>query len=218
MRVRAALPRQPLTLYGELQSRDRQGNIIRVNPIEMTWRWGADRPSAEYVVQDRFGGDLERLLVTLPMGEPSEFLFMEGDAADWTPLTDLNRSMAGLDLDWADVSLSYLWWRNARIVGSERVRGRFCYIVDLRAPPDEVSRYAGVRIWVDPELALLMQVDAYDARNRPIRRMQVKSLHKLDDLWMIQNIELVNHATRERVTLRVRRIRALDDSYDAELN
>jgi negative regulator of sigma E activity len=131
-------------------------------------------------------------------------------------LEDLNRSIAGLDLDWADLSLSFLWWDGARVIGSERVRGRFCHIVDLKAPEGQVSRYAGVRLWIDPETSLLMQADAYDARNRPVRRLQVKSLRKIDDIWMVQNLDIFTQPSRDRVTLRVRNVKALDDSFEED--
>ncbi len=216
MRVRAALPYIPLRITGELQSRDRRGNIVRVNPVEMELDWGAEPPTALYVIRDRFGEETERLEIAWRPGAPAEYTYAQGDPPEPVALEDLNRPIDGLNLDWADLSLSFLWWSGARVVGSERVRGRFCYIVDIPAPENEVTRYAGVRLWIDPETSLLMQADAYDARNRPLRRLQVKSLRKIDDIWMVQNLDIVDHATRERVTLRVRRVRALDDSFEEE--
>jgi hypothetical protein len=216
MQVRAALPYVPLRIAGELQSRDRRGNIVRVSPVEMELDWGADAPTALYIVRDRFGTEQERLRITWPQGETAIYDYAQGDPPEPKALGDLNRPINGLNLDWADLSLSFLWWAGGRVVGSERVRGRFCYIVDLKAPEDEVARYAGVRLWIDPETSLLMQADAYDARNRPIRRLQVKSLRKIDDIWMVQNLDILDHATRERVTLRVRSVKALDDSFEEE--
>ena len=216
MQVRAALPYVPLRITGELQSRDRRGQIVRVTPVEMELDWGAQQPTALYIIRDRFGAEQERLRIAWPADGPPEYAYARGDPAEEAPLEDLNRSIAGLDLDWADLSLSFLWWNGARVIGSERVRGRFCHIVDLKAPEGQVSRYAGVRLWIDPETSLLMQADAYDARNRPVRRLQVKSLRKIDDIWMVQNLDIFTQPSRDRVTLRVRNVKALDDSFEED--
>jgi len=213
--VRAALPDFPVEISGELQARDRRGTIVRVLNLDMQLDWGGIPATAEYLVRDRFGDPLERLSLQWPVmgGLP---------AASWTagegelqPFPDLNTSIAGLDLHWADVTLTFLWWNNGRIRGQERIRGRYCTIIELPAPeghaPEgqvreggQVPRYAKVRLWVDPETKLLMQADALDQRGRVLRRIQVKSLQKIDDLWMIQNLDMFNYQTRERITLRVR--------------
>ncbi len=216
MQVRAALPYIPLRITGELQSRDRRGNIVRITPVEMELDWGAQPPTALYIIRDRFGAEQERLRIAWPADRPPEYAYAHGDPAEAAALEDLNRSIAGLDLDWADLSLSFLWWNGARVVGSERVRGRFCHIVELKAPDEQVSRYAGVRLWIDPETSLMMQADAFDARNRMVRRLQVKSLRKIDDIWMVQNLDIFTQASRDRVTLRVRNVKALDDSFDED--
>lgn len=215
-RVRAALPYIPLRINGELQSRDRRGNIVRVTPVEMELDWGAATPTALYIIRDRFGSELERLRISWALDGGAVYEYAQGDPPESAPLNDLNQSISGLDLDWADLSLSFLWWSGARIVGSERVRGRFCHIVDLQAPVNEVGRYTGVRLWIDPETSLLMQADAYDASTRLARRLQVKSLRKIDDIWMVQNLDIFTPSSRERVTLRVRKLKALDDSIEEE--
>ncbi len=214
--LRAALPYIPLHIRGDLQTRDRRGNIVRVNPVEMVVDWGAEPPTALYMVRDRFGNELERLRITWTPGSAPAYTFAQGDPPEETPMEDLNRSIAGLDLDWADLSLSFLWWDGARVIGGERVRGRYCTIIELQAPEDQVSQYAFVRLWIDPEISLLMQADAYDARRRLARRMQVKSLRKIDEVWMILNLDIFSGASGERVTLRVRNVKALDDSFEAD--
>ncbi len=197
--LRASLPSVPLKLTGELQSRNRRGDIMRVSPIEMVWDWSGPYPRMEYVVRDRFGSELGRARMQWPL---------EDDAA-WDQLL---QPLPGLDVKWADLMLSFLWWDGATVIGSERIRGRFCYVLDVPAPAGVRNAYAGVRIWLDPDSRLLMQADAYDRRNTVTRRLQVKSIRKIDDLWMVQNLEIVNPETRERITLRIQDVQELDDS------
>ena len=214
--VRAALPEVSLQVAGELQERDRRGQITRVFPVEMEWHWGARPPYAEYVLFDRFGDPLERFRVVYPDGAPAEFAIWKGDAEEPLESVPFDQPMGNLDLSWSDLSLSFLWWPNGRIVGQERVRGRFCTIVELTVPASVEVGYDRIRLWIDPEVNLLMQADTLDRRGRLLRRLQVKSLRKIDEIWMVQNVDVINAQTRDRVTLRVRSVKALDDSFTAE--
>ena len=207
--VRAALPTIPLQLSGELQSRDRRGNIVRVTPVEMELDWGAAIPQARYMVLDRFGRTQEKLHVMWPDRATPEFAWWSGDPLTEQPLEDLDQSIAGLDLTWADLSWSFLWWDGAERIGSERVRGRYCEIVELPAPTDQGYPFEAVRLWIDPAVGLFMRADTVDRRGRTLRRIEVRSLQRIDDLWMIQNLDLLNQRTRERVTLRIRELEAV---------
>lgn len=203
-RVRLSLPAAPLQISGELQSRDRRGNIVRVTPVEMRLAWGDFVPHAEYTIFDRFGATQERLRVEWPSPGVTHHTWWTGSPLEERPLMDLSQAVNGLDLSWSDLSLTFLWWEGARRVGSERVRGRSCEIVEIPAPPDAGVTFDLVRLWIDPEVNLLMRADTLDQRGRMIRRIEVRSLRKIDDIWMIQNLDILSRDSRDRVTLRVR--------------
>lgn len=203
-RMRLSLPTMPITISGELQSRDRRGNIVRVTPVEMMLAWGSFVPHAEYTVFDRFGAVQERVRIEWPRHGDMRHTWWTGPELEEQPLQDLSQLVDGLDLSWSDLSLAFLWWDGARRVGSERVRGRFCEIVELPAPPHAGLAFDRVRLWIDPEVNLLMRADTLDRRGRRMRRIEVRSLRKIDDIWMIQNLDILTADNRERVTLRVR--------------
>lgn len=202
--VRAALPNVPLRIEAELQARDRRGRITRVAPVEMALDWGGVVPCAVYTVFDRFGTPRERMTVEWQDNGAPQVVLERGDPLQVVAEPEPDATIGDFDLTWADLQWSFLWWPDGRRIGSERVRGRYCHIIELTAPETAFTAYAAVRLWIDPETALLLQADALDARGRAIRRVQVRSLRQIDDQWMVQNVDIFNHATRERVTLRVR--------------
>jgi hypothetical protein len=204
--VRAALPAVPVTLEADLQERDRRGRIVRAVPMVLTWDWGARPPAAAYEVRDRFGEPLAGLRAAWPREAAAEYVWTAGAAAGQVA-TNLHGRVAGLDLTWADVTLPFLWWDDGEVLGSDRVRGRSCVVVALRPPAVAVTRYPEVRLWIDPETSLVMQADALDAEGAVVRRMVVKSLQKIDELWMIQNLDLLDPGGDAWVTLRVRNMR-----------
>jgi hypothetical protein len=167
-------------------------------------------PGATYVILDRFGTEQERLQVRWPPAGPPEWTRHTGGVAG--PVAGADRRVAGLDLYWTDLSLSFLWWPDAEWIGSERVRGRFCHVLELPAPEGDDGPYSRVRLWVDPEARLLLQADGFDHDDRHVRRLQVTSLRKIDEIWMVQNLDLFHPATRERVTLRVREVERVADT------
>lgn len=217
-RLRSVLPTVPLHIQADLQVRDRKGRIVRAHPVEMTLDWGGAIPSARYIVRDGFGTEQERFTVSWPPEGTPQFEYAKGDPPESQPLETANQSVAGLDLTWNDLSLSFLWWHGAQTVGAEKVRSRFCYIVDLPAPVGQADQVGGMRLWIDANAYLLLQADVYDARNRLQRRLQVKNLRKLDGVWMVQNLDIFNYATRGRLTLRVREMDQLDNSPPTDLD
>lgn len=205
-RVRLSLPTVPLLISGELQSRDRRGNIVQISPLEMRLAWGDTVPHAEYSVLDRFGAVRERVRIEWPAYGETQQRWWTGSPLEEQPLTDLSQLVEGLELSWSDLSLTFLWWEGARRVGSERVRGRATEIVEIPAPAGAELAFDRVRLWIDPEVNLLMRADTLDRRGRMIRRIEVRSLRKIDEIWMIQNLDILSRESRERITLRVREV------------
>ena len=115
----------------------------------------------------------------------------------------LTQPIDDLDFSWADLSLSFLWWPGAQIFGMEKRCGRLCYVIDIPAPDESTNTYAGVRVWIDPEVNMLLQAEGYDQEKERIRKLQVKSLAKVDDLWTIKNVDVTTYPTRHKTTLRV---------------
>jgi hypothetical protein len=209
-RLRSALPDIPLRLESDLQARNHRGEIVRVVKATMDVDWGAAEPMAQYVIRDRFGSEKESLTITWPYGAPPRYRYTQGDPPEETSLADLNQVIDELDVSWAELSLSFLWWPGGEIIDTDRVRGRFCHVVELSAPEDAVTSYARVRLWIDPETYLLMRADAFDDQDTLVRRLEVKSLRKIDEIWMVQNLDIFAFPSRSRVTLRVRSLETLD--------
>jgi hypothetical protein len=76
--------------------------------------------------------------------------------------------------------------------------------VDLRAPVGEAGEYAGVRLWIDPQIRILLQAAAYDVRGGLLKMLEVKSFKKIRGVWIIQNLDVQSYPLRHRTTLRVK--------------
>ena len=205
------LPREDLEVAGDLTVRRHRGVVVKELKFDMQARWGRTPAEVVYTVRDAFGGELERLQVTR-RDRAAQYRYTKGAPPVATPLPDLFAPIQGSDISWADLSLSFLWWDGAIRVGMDEVKGRPCYVVEVPAPAVESGAetgrsYGKVRVWVDKELESLLQAEGYDSRGERIRRLWVKSFKKIDDRWMIKDMEVQEYPSAHRTKLRIREVR-----------
>ncbi|MCS6772419.1 MAG: outer membrane lipoprotein-sorting protein [Kiritimatiellae bacterium] len=203
--VIAALPDVPLRVTGELIARARPDAPELRRRVEMLLDWQAEPPTARYTLRDAFGSPLFHLAVTWRDPRSPEYRFFEGNPLRAAPVPPMTDPIPGTDLSWLDLSLSYLWWPNARTVGREDVRGQSCWVVDVPAPPD-VSGTAGVRLWIGERIRALLRAETYNATNEAVRRFEVKSFKRINQRWMIKDIDVVSLPVKSRSTLRIQTV------------
>ncbi len=201
-RVRSSFPSVPIELNAQLLSRDRNGNTDQTMNVAITLRWAAAVPSAQYVLADAFGAEVAQFKIQWIHGDqPAAELFRNGARQE---LSDLSECIEGLDFSWADLSLSFLWWTEGQTVGMESKKGRQCYVLDMQAPEEHASTYQGVRLWVDADMYMLLEAEGYNTSGQRLRKLEIKSFKKVDEVWTLQNLDIQSYPSRHKTTLRVR--------------
>jgi len=201
--VLARLPDRPLDVAGDLTVRGRNGTVLRELKFDMMLRWGGSPSSARYTIRDVFGSELEQLTVIRNPDTGPEYEYAAGDPPTPARMPPLTASIRETDMSWADLCLSFLWWPHAGHAGQDMIRGRPCFMIDVRPSDADRAPYARVRLWIDKEIRMMVQAEAFDAEDRSVRRLWVKSVRKIDDRWMIRDMEVeavpVVHRTRLRI-------------------
>jgi len=95
----------------------------------------------------------------------------------------------GTDVTYDDLSMRFLYWPNAKLVGQEKIKGRECWIVRARNP-DGAGAYATVDVWIDKGSGGMLKMIGYNNGGRPIRRFEVLSGKKFDDVWMVDEMRI----------------------------
>jgi hypothetical protein len=198
----AVLPQEPIKIEGTLTVRRQRGQTIAEHPYTIRLDWGRPDPSAVYEIRDGFGRTQERLTVTRP-GPRAVLKIETGDplVAAPSPPTLAGR-VSGTDLTWLDLTLDFLWWRDARIEGQESVRGRLCDIV-VAQPPEPIPGCSAVRLWLDRQVGFLVQAEQLDPQGAPSRRMWVRSVKKIRERWIIRDMEIESLNSDHRTRLHV---------------
>jgi hypothetical protein len=122
-------------------------------------------------------------MVVQPLEGSSRF-FVRG-LGELTGAHRLDR-LFGSQFTYYDLGLPYLRWANAKIVGEDRLRGRDCYIIEVKAVGEP---YAKVKLWVDREFPALLRTEALDENETPVRRMFITSFKRIGELWIPRGIE-----------------------------
>lgn len=95
----------------------------------------------------------------------------------------------GTDVTYDDLSMRFLYWPNAKIVREEKLKGRNCILLAI-PNPDGSGAYGRVDVWIDKISGGMVKMIGMDKNNRPIRRFEVLSGKKFDDVWMVDDIRI----------------------------
>jgi len=137
--------------------------------------------------------------IFLRLGEKDSTLeeCRDGDAGP-VPVAKLDESVRGGLITYEDLALRFLYWKNPRLIGSEVVRSRDAWLVEIPAPQGS-SQYGAVRVWIDQASAALLRIEGYDHEGKLAKRFEVVSAQKIDDQWMLKQmrVERIDPATRK---------------------
>ncbi len=183
--VRTKLPTDPIKLTGTLKVRVKNGFTQTNLPVEMELDWGANTPTAQY----RIGN--ETLNITWNKDVPHYAFSIDQN----TPTSDI----LGTGITWADLSFSVLWWPGSMLIDEEKKINRESYVVDVPVPGSDRT----MRLWVEKKMGMLLEVQTLDAKKKPLRRLKIKSIKKMDGMWVAKDLEIQDKVTGSKTTLQI---------------
>jgi len=87
------------------------------------------------------------------------------------PIDDLKEPLFGSDLSYEDIVHDFFAWDQQAIVGTEKVDGVNCMILESKPGKDERSIYASVRSWIDVRRLVPLRVEKYADSGQLVRRI-----------------------------------------------
>jgi hypothetical protein len=195
-------PERPLMLSGVLRQSGGAG-AAREFQVDLFLHRAGSALTSVYSVRDRFGRDLEQLTV-LRDGGLTRYEYAAGESLTAAPPPPLSDAVQGTDVTWTDLTLGFLWWPHTREPGAATIKGKACMLLLARPPAGAETGVAYARLWVGTGAPILLQAEAFTEDNALLRRLRVRSLKMVDDLWMIRELEVETPGagSRTRLTLR----------------
>ena len=87
------------------------------------------------------------------------------------PIDDLKEPLLGSDLSYEDLVDNFFAWDQQAIVGTEKVDGAKCPILESKPGKDERSIYGSVRSWIDVRRLVPLRVEKYASSGQLLRRI-----------------------------------------------
>jgi hypothetical protein len=91
-------------------------------------------------------------------------------------------AFAGSDFCLGDLGLEFLHWPRQRVVGRELSAGQWCRVLESASLSPEGP--ASVRSWIDERHGVILNAEAYDARQVRLKYFAVTNFREVDDQWM----------------------------------
>jgi Outer membrane lipoprotein-sorting protein len=101
----------------------------------------------------------------------------------------LSASVRGTDITYEDLSLRFIYWKNAKYEGEQRVRTITCSIV-LVQPSARGSEYGSVRLWIAKDRGALIKAEGYNWQGKPTKRFEVISAQQIEGKTIFKQIRI----------------------------
>jgi len=198
------IPTERLLLKGTLSVFKVRGIPLAEYPYKLLMDWGANPPTAECLLLDAQGTSLvQRAVMTRPAGKQAQIKLYSGPEQKPEETPSYSARILGTDMTWLDLTLDFLWWKDARFDDTPRgdsLTGRDCDIL-VAVPPGPIPGCSAVRVWVDRQLRCVMQAEQLGPQGDAVRKMWVQRVKKIEDRWMIRDMEIetLNSGHRTRL-------------------
>lgn len=100
-----------------------------------------------------------------------------------------DHKVRGTAVTYEDLSLKFLYWPKAQVIGEENINTRSCWKLRLTAPSRQ-SQYSSVFLWVDKAGGALMQLEGFDWDGKLAKRFHVISGQKIEGRWFLKQMRI----------------------------
>jgi hypothetical protein len=87
------------------------------------------------------------------------------------PIDDLKEPILSSDLSYEDIIDDFFQWDQQSLVGTDKVDGVNCQILESKPGKDGHSTYGSVRSWIDDRRLVPLRVEKYDTSGQLLRRI-----------------------------------------------
>src|SRR5215469_4261008 len=101
----------------------------------------------------------------------------------------LSEPVRGTDITYNDLSLRFIYWKNAHYEGEQRVRTITCSIV-LVQPASRNSEYSAVRLWIAKGRGALIKAEGFDWQSKVVKRFDVISGQQIEGKTIFKQIRI----------------------------
>lgn len=96
----------------------------------------------------------------------------------------------GTDVTYEDISMRFLYWKNAKVVGEEKVNGQLCDKIRLENPSKTDGDYRIVYVWVHKKYGAMMKLVGYNVQGKPLKQFLVTDLMRIGKEYTLRTMRV----------------------------
>ena len=175
----------------KMTGRLRDDSTGRVEPLELTM--------SKQVIRFRFTNPPPEIVHLDLTTQPATLWQVKAGGSSQVPLANAGDDVRGMDFNYEDLSLRFLYWPNPKLLGTERVSTVKCWKLRVTAP-NRSGPYGTVDLWVHTESGGVAKMEAYNPVGKLVKRFQVTKVQKVGKATVLKEmrIESINPANGER--------------------
>jgi hypothetical protein len=114
------------------------------------------------------------------------------------PTTLYGERVRNTDINYEDISMRFLYWPNAKIIGEDSFSLQKCWHVRV-TNPDGRGPYGTVDVWVAKSSGAMMKMEAYNAQGQKVKQFLVRKGQKYQGAYILKQmrVETFDPATKD---------------------
>ncbi len=110
---------------------------------------------------------------------PAKLFQVSNGKSRQVPSSQLGSKVRGMEFNYEDLSLGFLYWPHPQLLKETRVSMQKCWLVRVMNPAAD-GPYHAVDIWVQQASGGAMKMEAYDRGSKVIKRYEVTKMQKVN--------------------------------------
>ncbi|MEG1479612.1 MAG: outer membrane lipoprotein-sorting protein [Kiritimatiellia bacterium] len=228
--ARGMFPHERIEIDGTLTVAEERGLNTIARPYTLTLDWNGTDPKAVCTLFLEKGSTtvVQRATLTRRGNEKSMVTLMN-DKGESVSNVRFNTPVGESDVTWMDLSLDYLWWKNARFLTEAEVRAgdtadhslgfrcgsRNCLVIEVQ-PPDPIPGCKAVWLWIDESSGYMVQAAQIGSSGSLQRKMWIQRVGREEGRWVPREFRVKTSAQRRQTSLYVRNVRSESFQSEAE--
>lgn len=102
----------------------------------------------------------------------------------------LSQNINGTDVSYEDLSMRFLYWKDTKLEGEEKVNGQLCYKLRLNNPSKTAGKYRIVYVWVHKKYGAMMKLIGYNAAGKPLKQFLVTDLMRMGKEYTLRTMRV----------------------------
>lgn len=124
--------------------------------------------------------------------KPATLKSVQAGGSAAVPLAKYGEKVRGFAMNYEDLSMRFLYWPGAKLLGEERYKTQKCWKVRVTSP-DSATPYGTVDLWVHQASGGMAKMEAYDLQGKKVKLFEVSSIQKVDGATILREMKVESY-------------------------